>query len=56
MRSMLRKCIKCETYTLKDTCSCGGEAKTPIPPRFSPDDRLGRYRRIMKQSHKEQNN
>ncbi|MBO5653893.1 MAG: RNA-protein complex protein Nop10 [Candidatus Methanomethylophilaceae archaeon] len=46
MRSALRKCESCNTYTLKDTCpSCGKASKQAAPPRYSPDDRYGEYRR-----------
>ncbi|MBR7123267.1 MAG: RNA-protein complex protein Nop10 [Candidatus Methanomethylophilaceae archaeon] len=46
MRSALRKCESCNTYTLKDTCpNCGKASKQAAPPRYSPDDRYGEYRR-----------
>jgi rRNA maturation protein Nop10 len=33
---------------MKDICSCGIETIVPIPPRFSPQDRFGEYRRKLK--------
>lgn len=39
------KCKKCGTYTLKKECECGGEAVSPKPPRYSPEDPYGEYRR-----------
>lgn len=47
---LLRKCTSCGVYTLhKDKCPyCGGEVRVPHPPKFSPEDRYGRYRRLMK--------
>lgn len=49
MKSKFRRCPSCWRYTLKKICpSCGAETKNPIPPRFSPTDPFGRYRRMMK--------
>ncbi|WP_243668692.1 RNA-protein complex protein Nop10 [Vulcanisaeta sp. JCM 16161] len=47
---MLRRCKNCGRYTLrKDRCPyCGGELEVPHPPKYSPDDKYGRYRLIMK--------
>ncbi|WP_018154212.1 RNA-protein complex protein Nop10 [Methanothermococcus thermolithotrophicus] len=47
----MRKCSKCGKYTLKELC-CGENTVTVKPPRFSPEDRYGRYRRILKRSLK----
>jgi len=45
----MRKCSSCGRYTLKDRCpDCGGEIVSPHPPRFSPDDPYGKYRRQLK--------
>ena len=42
-------CKKCKKYTLKDICPiCGSRTVWKIPPKFSPIDRWGRYRRMMK--------
>ena len=46
MKSELRKCVKCGRYTLRDTCpSCSSETHCPVPPKYSPEDRMGDYRR-----------
>jgi H/ACA ribonucleoprotein complex subunit 3 len=46
MKSDIRKCGKCGRYTLSSTCaSCGCETVCPVPPRYSPEDRMGEYRR-----------
>ncbi len=49
MRSLLKKCLACGRYTLQDACpACGGMAGNPMPPRYSPEDRYGVYRRRLK--------
>lgn len=48
MKTLLRKCKVCDKYTIKDICSCGNKTIVPIPPRFSPQDRFGEYRRRLK--------
>jgi H/ACA ribonucleoprotein complex subunit 3 len=47
---LLRKCVSCGSYTLnKEKCPyCGGEVRIPHPPKFSPEDKYGKYRRLMK--------
>ncbi len=43
------KCLKCNEYTLKEKCPrCGSETVRPLPPRFSPEDRYGKWRRLAK--------
>tara|TARA_Y100000310_G_C20608910_1_gene776975 strand:- start:880 stop:1050 length:171 start_codon:yes stop_codon:yes gene_type:complete len=41
------KCSKCGKYTLKDKC-CGVKTLSPKPPKFSPEDKYGAYRREEK--------
>jgi Predicted Zn-ribbon RNA-binding protein len=50
MRSLLRRCTNCGTYTLsKERCPrCGGPVKVPHPPKFSPEDKYQRYRILQK--------
>lgn len=44
MNRMMR-CI-CGKYTFKDTCpACGNITLSPTPPKYSPEDRYGKYRR-----------
>jgi len=47
---LLRKCVKCEQYTLKkDVCPrCGSGVHIPHPAKFSPDDKYLKYRVAMK--------
>jgi len=42
----LKKCRKCGTYTMKDVCpKCGSAAASPQPPKYSPEDKYGKWRR-----------
>lgn len=43
------KCGKCGKYSLKKNCSCGGEALSPAPAKYSPEDKYAEYRRKAKQ-------
>lgn len=54
-QGLMRRCAKCEAYTLKDTCpECGGKAGDPRPAKFSPEDHYGEYRRKLKRLSKTQ--
>ena len=45
MKWQIRRCPKCREYTLKDICpKCNIATKSPIPPKFSPQDKYARYR------------
>ena len=50
MPKLLRKCKECGNYTLsQEVCpKCGGQLKNPYPPKFSPEDHYGKYRRMLK--------
>ncbi len=49
MRTAIRKCKSCERYTLKESCPhCGHPTMMALPPRYSPEDRYGDYRRKLK--------
>ena len=51
MRTSLRKCSSCSLYTLKEKCpKCDLPTIMPIPARYSPEDRFGKYRRAAKVS------
>jgi len=55
MRTSFRKCPKCQEYTLADKCKrCSGKTDVPIPPRYSPEDRYGEYRRRLRKEQGEQ--
>ena len=45
MRSLIRKCRNCGSYTMEEDCpKCGGFADVALPPRYSPLDRFQRFR------------
>lgn len=50
MPRKLFKCTKCGRYTLRrDNCPyCGEKVKSAHPPRWSPYDRLSKYRVLFK--------
>ncbi|RLF90454.1 RNA-protein complex protein Nop10 [Thermococci archaeon] len=49
MRNLMWKCEVCQRYTLHRTCpTCGSLTRNPHPPKFSPEDRFGKYRRMWK--------
>jgi H/ACA ribonucleoprotein complex subunit 3 len=49
MTRHILKCPKCGQYTMKDACpTCGEKAVIPRPPKYSPEDKFGDYRRKAK--------
>jgi H/ACA ribonucleoprotein complex subunit 3 len=45
----LRKCPACKNYTFKETCpKCGKKSMNPEPPKYSPENKYGKYRRMFK--------
>ena len=54
---LLRKCIKCQAYTLNQNyCPfCGNSVRVPHPAKFSPEDRYAKYRIAMKELGKNEN-
>ena len=49
MRVKIKKCPRCGKYTLKEICPlCGEKTKLAHPPKFSPEDPYGEYRRRLK--------
>lgn len=45
----MKKCKNCGRYTFRDECpECEGETGSPHPPKFSPEDPYGDYRRKLK--------
>jgi H/ACA ribonucleoprotein complex subunit 3 len=49
LKSLIRYCRDCEEYTLDEICGkCRNKTVSAAPPRFSPEDRYGKYRRLLK--------
>ena len=49
MNRKIRFCQSCGKYTMEQKCRwCQGESIPAGPLRFSPEDRMGRYRRMGK--------
>jgi H/ACA ribonucleoprotein complex subunit 3 len=45
----MRKCTVCKVYTFKATCpKCNGKSINPEPPKYSPENKYGKYRRMFK--------
>ncbi|MEM0129917.1 MAG: RNA-protein complex protein Nop10 [Thermoplasmatales archaeon] len=45
MKTLILKCPKCGNYTMNARCPvCGSATISSLPPRFSPQDRFGKYR------------
>ena len=42
------RCLRCDTYTLKETCSCGSKTTNPKSARFKSGDDYSKYRRAYK--------
>ncbi len=54
MKSLMRRC-SCGRYTLQEACpECGSSVDPLIPPRYSPEDRFGKYRRRAKREMAEE--
>ncbi len=47
----LKKCQRCDSYTMKEE-HCGTRTISPKPPKYSPLDKYGKYRRIAKSEMK----
>jgi H/ACA ribonucleoprotein complex subunit 3 len=43
----IRKCEVCAAYTMKGV-HCGEATRTAHPPKYSPEDKYAKYRRIEK--------
>jgi H/ACA ribonucleoprotein complex subunit 3 len=49
VKTLLRKCLSCREYTLREQClKCGGATFMPMPAKYSPEDKYGKYRRLLK--------
>jgi len=53
--SNLYYCKNCKLYTLKEICGeCKNKTISKNPPKFSPQDHYGEYRRKLKKLRKEE--
>ena len=53
MKMKMYKCKKCNIYTIKDKCpKCGGKLNVIYPPKYSIEDKFGKYRRKLKKESK----
>ncbi len=50
--SNILKCERCGKYSMERYCSCGGECFSTRPPKYSPDDKYGKYRLEYKKKSK----
>ncbi|MCX6695078.1 MAG: RNA-protein complex protein Nop10 [Candidatus Altiarchaeota archaeon] len=47
----IMKCPSCGTYTLETSCpKCALKTFHAQPPKYSPEDKYGKYRRMMKKA------
>ncbi len=51
MSGTILKCEKCSSYGLSEKCECGGKRVFPHPPKYSPEDKYGKYRRMAKEQN-----
>lgn len=46
MKTLIKKCPKCGSYTARDLCpKCRARTSSSAPPRYGPEDRYGGMRR-----------
>ena len=54
MKFQMRKCKECGEYTLEESCpECNVKTGVIFPARYSPQDKYGKYRRILKRQQME---
>jgi H/ACA ribonucleoprotein complex subunit 3 len=50
MKMKMHKCCSCNEYTINKICpNCGGNIKVVYPPKYSIEDKYGKYRRKLKE-------
>ncbi|MGC8644775.1 MAG: RNA-protein complex protein Nop10 [Thermoplasmata archaeon] len=48
MKTLIMRCPKCGRYTMESRCPvCSSQTISSLPPRFSPQDKFGKYRMKM---------
>ncbi len=54
MKTEIFKCHNCSNYTLEKICRvCGSKTITPKPAKYSPEDKYGYYRRLVRMENGE---
>ncbi len=52
MKVEILKCDRCEKHTLEKVCKdCNNRTITTKPAKFSPEDKYGHYRRMVKKQN-----
>lgn len=55
MAKHIFRCSSCGQYTMKEKCpKCQKDTFSPKPPKYSPDDQYGGYRRKAKRQEYEE--
>lgn len=50
MKTLIKRCPACKTYTAKGFCpKCNEKTAGSAPPKFSPEDKYGEIRRAEKE-------
>ncbi|MEA4956547.1 hypothetical protein SDC9_07682 [bioreactor metagenome] len=50
MKMKMHRCNSCNIYTIKNTCpNCDGDLNVIYPPKYSIEDKYGKYRRKLKE-------
>ena len=50
MAKHILQCPKCKKYTMNDKCEvCNVPTVKPKPPKYSPEDKYGKFRRETKE-------
>lgn len=49
MAQNILRCTTCKSYGISEKCDCGGTRMLCKPPKYSPEDKYGKYRRMAKE-------
>ncbi|MDR3062717.1 MAG: RNA-protein complex protein Nop10 [Methanobrevibacter sp.] len=50
MKMKMKRCNSCMIYTIEEICpKCGGSLNVIYPPKYSIEDKYGKYRRKLKE-------
>lgn len=58
MATLIHHCTTCEAFTMETKACphCGGKVEQTKPPKYSPEDHYGEYRRKLKLREAQKNN